>query len=106
VGPGFHDRVYEVVCRIPPGSVATYGDVAEALGSRRVARQVGYALAALPADRNEVPWHRVVNAKGRVSLRAHGEPSPDQVARLELEGIEVDARGAVADFAAIRCRLV
>jgi methylated-DNA-protein-cysteine methyltransferase-like protein len=100
VGPGFHGRVYDIVLRIPPGRVSTYGDIAEALGSRRVARKVGHALAAIPADRDDVPWHRVVNAKGRVSRRAHGSLSDEQVLLLKAEGIEVGPTGAVVEFGA------
>lgn len=105
VTPGFHDRVYEVVARIPAGRVATYGDVATALGDRRVARHVGFALAALPADRGDVPWHRVVNARGEVSRRGDGRPSEEQVYLLSSEGVEVDAEtGRIRSFAARRTR--
>ncbi|MEN8149694.1 MAG: MGMT family protein [Planctomycetota bacterium] len=96
VGPGFHERVFAVVAAVPPGRVTTYGDVAGALGSRRVARQVGYALAACPDD---LPWHRVVNAKGRLSARGHGAASDEQILRLRAEGTEVDVHGRVVDFA-------
>ena len=102
VSPGFHDRVYEVVRRVPPGRVATYGDVACALGARSVARHVGYALASLPPDRADVPWHRVVNAKGRLSFRSHGDRSTDQILLLTSEGVPVDATGRIEDFAALR----
>jgi len=95
VGPGFHERVFAVVAAVPPGRVTTYGDVAGALGSRRVARQVGYALAACP---DELPWHRVVNAKGFLSRRAHGSPSDEQVLRLKAEGTDVDPLGRVVGF--------
>jgi methylated-DNA-protein-cysteine methyltransferase-like protein len=98
VGPGFHERVYEIVARVPPGRVTTYGDVAGALGSRRVARKVGHALAALPADRDDVPWHRVVNAKGEISRRAHGAPSDEQILLLKAEGVEVGPTGVVVEF--------
>ena len=67
VQPGFHRRVYDLVRTVPEGFVTTYGDVATALGSPRVARHVGWALAALYED--DVPWHRVINARGRISLR-------------------------------------
>ena len=55
--------------RIPKGRVATYGQVAALAHLPRQARFVGYALHALPAD-SDVPWHRVVNAAGKISLRA------------------------------------
>ncbi len=50
LGPGFHQRVYDVVRRVPPGRVTTYGDVALAAGAPRAARQVGYAMAALTPE--------------------------------------------------------
>jgi len=62
-------RVYAVVSRIPRGRVATYGQVAALARLPRQARFVGRALHVLPAD-SDVPWHRVVNAAGKISLRA------------------------------------
>jgi len=62
-------RIYAVVSRIPKGRVATYGQVAGLARLPRQARFVGYALHALPAD-SDIPWHRVVNAAGKISLRA------------------------------------
>lgn len=102
VGPGFHERVFRTVARIPPGRVSTYGDVAAALGRRSVARHVGNALAALPAGRTDVPWHRVLGAGGRLSPRGDGGPSPEQRARLRAEGLEVSEAGRVAGFARVR----
>lgn len=103
VGPGFHERVYEAIRRVPRGSVTTYGDVGGAVGSPRVARQVGYALAAL-RDRNDVPWHRVINAKGCISYRGDDERGIEQRRRLLKEGIEFDEAGRVKDFGARRFR--
>ena len=99
VGPGFHERVYALVARIPKGRVSTYGDLAAALGYRNAARQVGWALAAIPADHDGLPWHRVVNAKGLVSLRADGRPGREQAQRLRSEGVELTDGGRVARFA-------
>jgi methylated-DNA-protein-cysteine methyltransferase-like protein len=62
-------RIYTVVSRIPKGRVATYGQVALLARLPRQARFVGRALRVLPAD-SDVPWHRVVNAAGKISLRA------------------------------------
>lgn len=101
IGPGFHEQVYAVVQRIPRGRVASFGDVAAMLGLRRAARQVGFALAALPEDR-DVPWHRVVTSTGKLSVRANGKPSPEQIARLRGEGVPVSAAGQVAGFSARR----
>ena len=100
MGPGFHEQVYALVQQVPPGQVTTYGAVAAALGLRSVARHVGYALAALPADRRDVPWQRVVTASGRLSLRADGRPSAEQLARLRAEGLEVREDGRIAAFRA------
>ena len=69
VTKGFHQRVYETVSQVPIGRVTTYGDVATVLGSPRVARHVGWALAALVDESNTVPWQRVINAQGRISFR-------------------------------------
>lgn len=99
VGPGFHAAVYRVVRRVPAGRVTTYGDVGAALGSPRVARQVGYALAALRDD--DVPWHRVINAQGTISFRGDTPRAELQRFRLEAEGIVFDANGRV-DLPALR----
>jgi methylated-DNA-protein-cysteine methyltransferase-like protein len=87
-----HERIYSVVRRIPRGRVATYGQVARLAGLPGHARQVGYALAAL-SEANDVPWHRVLNAEGRVSPRK--EPGWDNVQRqlLAREGVDFDAAG-------------
>lgn len=86
------NRIYAIVRAIPRGAVTSYGAVA-----RRVdcgARQVGYAMAALPAG-TDVPWHRVLNSKGEVSIP--GEIGVRQRALLAAEGVTFDARGRV-DF--------
>jgi methylated-DNA-protein-cysteine methyltransferase-like protein len=82
-------RLYAVVSRIPRGRVATYGQVAAVAGLPRHARLVGYALSRLPAD-SGVPWHRVVNAKGQVSLRANGLGHDElQAHLLRREGVRM-----------------
>jgi len=88
-----YDRIYSIVRLIPRGRVATYGQIAGLLGSPHWARQVGYALAALRD--NQVPWHRVVNAKGRISPRSEPGYEHIQRAMLEAEGITFDARGFI-----------
>ena len=98
-GPGTYERIYATVRRIPKGRVATYGQVARLAGLPGRARQIGYALSALPEDaaHRSVPWHRVVNAQGAVSLRAFpGEGHDEQRRRLEAEGVELDARGRLS----------
>jgi len=104
VGPGFHARVYLLTKRVPRGAVTSYGDIARSLGSVRVARHVGYALAALPAARTDVPWHRVVDSRGRISRPATDPAAREQRRRLLREGVETDDTGRVLDFAARRHR--
>lgn len=105
VGPGFHARVYAKVREVPTGRVTTYGDVAGALGSRRVARQVGFALAALDlATLPPVPWHRVINGQGMLSYRGDVGRGSEQELRLRAEGICFDDAGRVIDFEALRHR--
>lgn len=99
--PTYKD-IYAVVRRIPRGRVATYGQVAELAGLPGHARQVGYALHAL-ADGTTVPWHRVVNASGRCSLRAVPGAELTQRLLLEREGIRFDAGGRIA-LAKVRWR--
>ena len=101
VKPGFHARVYAVVQQVPSGKVTTYGDVATVLGSPRVARHVGFALAALRSD--DVPWHRVINAQGTISFRGDTARGSLQQALLEAEGIAFDPRGRV-DLKRLRFR--
>jgi methylated-DNA-protein-cysteine methyltransferase-like protein len=95
VGKGRNDRVYAVVRRIPAGRVATYGQVAALVGMHGHARQVGYALHALPSH-STVPWHRVVNARGEVSARVVPGAEVEQRQLLEGEGVHFDARGRIA----------
>jgi methylated-DNA-protein-cysteine methyltransferase related protein len=88
------EKIYAVVRRIPRGRVATYGQIAELAGRPRHAREVGYALAALPAG-TTVPWQRVINAAGMVSRRKMPGEELTQRQLLEREGIKFDARGRV-----------
>lgn len=90
VGPGFHARVYAVVRRVPRGKVATYGQIATLLGSPRVARQVGWALAACEHAEQPVPWHRIINAQGRISHRGDVIRAQHQRELLEHEGVRFD----------------
>lgn len=89
-----YERFYDVVRRVPAGRVTTYGAVAAAAGLPGRARQVGYAMAALRDE--EVPWHRVVNARGAISPRASGAAGARiQRALLEAEGVAFDAAGRI-----------
>jgi methylated-DNA-protein-cysteine methyltransferase-like protein len=96
VTEGFHARVYAVVRKIPRGKVATYGQVATLLGSPRVARHVGWAMAACGEVEPPVPWHRVINAQGRISGRGEIMRAQVQRERLESEGVEFDLRERVS----------
>lgn len=90
-----YTRFYDVVRLIPAGRVSTYGTVAREAGLPGRARQAGYAMAALRDD-NDVPWHRVINARGEVSARRGGSAFEKiQRAMLEAEGITFDANGRV-----------
>ena len=97
VTPGFHTRVYTVVRRIPYGKVSTYGRIATLLGSPRVARHVGWALAALPGTDTDVPWHRVINAQRRISFKGDLLRTAVQRELLEAEGVVFDTTERV-DF--------
>jgi methylated-DNA-protein-cysteine methyltransferase-like protein len=90
----FFEEVYRVVNMIPAGRVATYGQIAEYLGNPRGARAVGWALRALPEGR-DVPWHRVVNAAGRISSAGRGLGVQQQRAMLEDEGVVFDPQGRI-----------
>jgi len=82
------------VRRIPRGRVATYGGIAELAGLEGHARQVGYALHDLPAG-SDMPWHRVINAKGEISPRTRGDSHELQRMLLEAEGVELDLAGRI-----------
>jgi methylated-DNA-protein-cysteine methyltransferase-like protein len=87
-----YERVYDVVRCIPRGRVASYGQVA-AYAGRCTPRQAGYAMAALKNDR--VPWHRVVNSKGRISFPENSRGALQQRKLLEKEGVEFDHTGRI-----------
>jgi methylated-DNA-protein-cysteine methyltransferase related protein len=83
-------RIYAVTRQVPRGKVTTYGDVAQRVGAGCDARLVGYAMANCPDD---VPWQRVINAHGKISL--HGDGAAKQRLRLEAEGLAFDSRGRI-----------
>lgn len=92
-----YERIYAVVRDIPPGRIATYGQVAALAGLPGHARQVGYALHALPEGLDDdVPWHRVINAKGEISARSDPGSEPLQQVMLEEEGVVFNANGRVS----------
>jgi len=89
---GLYEKIYLVVKRIPSGKVASYGQIANIVGC--TPRMVGFALASLKS--NDVPWHRVINSKGMISLKGQ-EAGEIQRYLLESEGIVFDENGKV-DF--------
>lgn len=84
----FQDRVIVAALKIPFGRVTSYGHLALLCGHPSAARAVGAALSRLPANAH-VPWHRVINAKGLLSIRGQWMTKEDQAARLRAEGVEV-----------------
>ena len=79
-------RVYAILASVPLGKVVTYGQLAELAGLARAARQMGQLLHRLPKD-TDLPWHRVVNASGKISLPENSPGHSLQRVRLEEEGI-------------------
>lgn len=94
--PVSHARIWQVVARIPRGRVTTYGRIAALAGLPSQARLVGYALHALPHD-SPVPWHRVLNARGGISLPRH--EGQYQVQKLLLQGEGIVFHGERVDLA-------
>ena len=90
-----YQRIYAVVRRIPPGKVATYGQVARLARLPGRARQVGYAMHALPAG-TRVPWQRVVNAQGKVSRRRVPGAELTQRMLLIREGVRFGGAGRIS----------
>lgn len=90
-----YERIYAVVRRIPRGRVATYGQVARLAGLPGRARQVGYAMYALPKG-SGVPWQRVINAAGRVSRRRVPGAELTQRMLLEREGVRFGSGGRIS----------
>jgi methylated-DNA-protein-cysteine methyltransferase-like protein len=89
-----YKQFYAVVRCIPPGKVATYGQIATLAGYPGQARQVGYALNKLPDDQ-DIPWQRVINAKGQISRRANPIFEEIQQKVLESEGVHFDSHGRI-----------
>lgn len=81
-----YERIYAAVRKIPKGRVATYGVIAK-VSRCSGPRQVGYALHAIPDDRGNIPWHRVINAQGKISLPKGTESHEMQRQMLEGEGV-------------------
>ena len=87
---GFRDRVLVLVKQIPKGKVATYGQIALLAGHPKAARQVGMIMHGL--KESDIPWHRVINAKGGISTYRVGFGDL-QKKLLEAEGVVFNAKG-------------
>jgi len=96
--PPLYQRIYAIVRQIPPGKVASYGQVSRIVGGC-TARMVGYAMAALGSTRDipDVPWQRVINSAGKISPHGMGLGSAIQRQLLEEEGVEFNLAGII-DF--------
>jgi len=98
----FRKKVYLIVEQIPPGKVSSYGHIAEMIPAppgtepqhyRRIRAQwVGRAMRYAP---DNVPWQRVINSQGKISLPAGSRAAAIQRMRLEAEGIEFDRNGRI-----------
>ncbi len=90
----FFEQVQVLVRCIPVGRVATYGQIARMLGQPHAARTVGWAMRAIP-EGSDVPWHRVVNATGRISL-SDPQGIAEQRRLLAAEGVVFGPDGRIA----------
>ena len=92
-----YDAIYKIVKKIPKGNVATYGQIADLANLPGQARLVGYALYQVDRQMSDIPWHRVINAKGEIShspLRRGSDYM--QRSLLEDEGIEFNSLGKIS----------
>ncbi|GMR15410.1 MAG: hypothetical protein BMS9Abin30_1038 [Gammaproteobacteria bacterium] len=85
-GDSWHQSVWKVVSEIPPGHVLTYGEVARLAGMPGAARRVSHALRRAPRSMR-LPWHRVINAQGRISFPEDSSGWRRQKDMLEAEGL-------------------
>ena len=91
--PSLYTAAWAIARTIPPGRVMTYGQIATLLGTPRAARAVGYAMFFCKDD--SVPWQRVINAKGEISLGGHVDRPILQRELLLAEGVSFDANGRI-----------
>lgn len=89
----FSQRVIAAIKKIPAGRVATYGQIAAFAGSWRASRQVAYVLHS-SSDKENLPWHRVINSRGGISLPA-GYGGELQRRLLKAEGVKFKKDGTV-----------
>ncbi|OZY86207.1 cysteine methyltransferase [Cellvibrio mixtus] len=80
------EAIYLALMTIPPGKVVTYGELAKLAGLPGAARLAGRLMSGL-SENTTLPWHRVINAQGRLSLPEDSEGRKIQQARLEAEGV-------------------
>ena len=88
---GYREKVYEIVCKIPPARVMTYGQIAEILGEGYTARTVGFVMHAASAE--NIPWQRVINSQGKCSTGKLLLPHNIQQTILESEGVAFNENG-------------
>lgn len=81
-------RIWDTISDVPRGKVASYGQIAEVAGIPRGARQVGYALRQLPRG-SKVPWHRIIQASGRIAFDSDTPQFREQEKRLQQEDVPV-----------------
>lgn len=93
VEDSFSDQVKKIIKSIPPGKVATYGQIAMMAGNPRGVRGVVWILHS-SSRKADLPWHRVINSKGRISL-APGQGYEEQKSRLQAEGIKFDSEDRI-----------
>lgn len=84
----FEHNVIQLLAAVPPGKVTTYGDLAKAAGFKTYSRQVARVLKQLPRD-SKLPWFRVINSQGRISLPAGSDAFDKQKHHLLEEGVTV-----------------
>ena len=90
--PSKQQKIWLTVQQIPAGKVATYGQIAELAGLAGCARLVGTTMSKLPED-SKIPWHRVINAQGKLSFSPDSKHYQEQKLRLEAEGIKFKGLG-------------
>ena len=86
IEPSSYQRIWDAIARIPRGRVANYGQIARIAGLGKRARLVGYALHSTP-DELDLPWHRVINAQGKISFPSGSDSHMRQRGLLEAEGV-------------------
>jgi methylated-DNA-protein-cysteine methyltransferase-like protein len=91
VNLALYQQIHDIIRLVPSGKVATYGQIAEIVGNC-TARMVGCAASSIPLD-SDIPWQRVINYKGGISLRSSGSAELLQQKLLEVEGVKFDQSG-------------